>query len=120
MNLVETPLMHTLSRALDLTSARQSLVSQNVANIDTPGYKTRDIDFRQELQRALADEQLPEVAPVVREVSGLIERPDGNNVSLDEEASNLLLYQRAYQAAAQAISTVDQMLQTAIQIGAGV
>jgi len=31
MNLVETPLMHTLSRALDLTSQRQSLVSQNVA-----------------------------------------------------------------------------------------
>ena len=54
MSLVETPLMHTLSRALDLTSARQNLVSQNVANIDTPGYKARDIDFRQELQRALA------------------------------------------------------------------
>lgn len=42
-----------------------------------------------------------------------------SGVSLDEEASNLLLYQRAYQAAAQAISTVDQMLQTAIQMGAG-
>jgi flagellar hook-associated protein FlgK len=36
---------------------------------------------------------------------------------LDEEASNLLLYQRAYQAAAQAISTVDQMMQTVIQMG---
>ena len=34
MSLVETPLMHTLGRALDLTSTRQSLVSQNVANID--------------------------------------------------------------------------------------
>ena len=42
-----------------------------------------------------------------------------SGVSLDEEASNLLLYQRAYQAAAQAITTVDQMLQTAIQMGAG-
>jgi len=42
-----------------------------------------------------------------------------SGVSLDEEASNLLLYQRAYQAAAQAISTVDQMLQTAIQMGSG-
>ena len=40
-----------------------------------------------------------------------------SGVSLDEEASNLLLYQRAYQAAAQAISAVDQMLQTAIQMG---
>ena len=40
-----------------------------------------------------------------------------SGVSLDEEASNLLLYQRAYQAAARAISAVDQMLQTAIQMG---
>jgi len=41
-----------------------------------------------------------------------------SGVSLDEEASNLLLYQRAYQAAAEAVSTVDQMLETAIQMGA--
>jgi flagellar hook-associated protein 1 FlgK len=40
-----------------------------------------------------------------------------SGVSLDEEASNLLLYQRAYQAAAQAITAVDQMLQTAIHMG---
>ncbi len=41
-----------------------------------------------------------------------------SGVSLDEEASNLLLYERAYQAAARAVSTVDQMLQTAINMGA--
>jgi len=40
-----------------------------------------------------------------------------SGVSLDEEASNLLLYERAYQAAARAISTVDQMLQTALSMG---
>jgi len=42
-----------------------------------------------------------------------------SGVSLDEEASNLLLYQRAYQAAAQSITAVDQMLQTVINMGAG-
>ena len=41
-----------------------------------------------------------------------------SGVSLDEEASNLLLYERAYQAAARAISTVDTMFQTAINMGA--
>ena len=41
-----------------------------------------------------------------------------SGVSLDEEASNLLLYQRAYAAAARAISAVDEMLQTAIHLGA--
>jgi flagellar hook-associated protein 1 FlgK len=41
-----------------------------------------------------------------------------SGVSMDEEASNLLQYQRAYQAAAEAISTVNQMLQTAINMKA--
>jgi len=41
-----------------------------------------------------------------------------SGVSLDEEASNLLLYQRAYQASAEAISAVNQMLQTVIDMGA--
>ncbi|HLI63835.1 MAG TPA: flagellar hook-associated protein FlgK [Terriglobales bacterium] len=42
-----------------------------------------------------------------------------SGVSLDEEASNLLLYQRAYEASAQVISTINQMLQTALNMGAG-
>jgi flagellar hook-associated protein 1 FlgK len=46
------------------------------------------------------------------------QRASISGVSLDEEASNMLLYQRAYQAAAQAITAVNQMLQTAINIGA--
>ena len=41
-----------------------------------------------------------------------------SGVSLDEEASNLLLYQRAYEAAAQVVTTLNQMLETAIQMGA--
>jgi flagellar basal-body rod protein FlgB len=117
MSLVETPLMHTLSRALDLTSARQGLVSQNVANIDTPGYKTRDIDFRQELQRALADEQLPEAAPVAREVAGLIERPDGNNVSLDRESLLMAQNQLAFQVDVQLLRAEFNRLQLAINGG---
>ena len=39
-----------------------------------------------------------------------------SGVSLDQEASNLMLYQRGYQAAAEAISAVDQMMQTIIQM----
>jgi flagellar basal-body rod protein FlgB len=119
MNLVETPLMHTLSRALDLTSQRQSLVSQNIANVDTPGYKTRDIDFRQELQRALTDEQLPPPAPAAREVSGLIERPDGNNVSLDRESLLMAQNQLAFQVDVQLLRAEFNRLQQAINGGNG-
>ena len=41
-----------LGRFLDLTVFRQALITSNLANIDTPGYRTRDVNFRQELERA--------------------------------------------------------------------
>jgi len=119
MNLIETPLMHTLSRALDLTSTQQRLVSQNIANIDTPGYRSQGIDFRQELQRALAEEGGPETAPLVREVPGLIERPDGNNVSLDHESLLMAQNQLAFQVDVQLLRAEFNRLQQAINGGSG-
>ena len=71
----------SLERYMDLLSARQKLVAGNVANADTPGYKTKDLDFRTELQSLL---QGAEPRPV--EVPNLETRNDGNNVSLDREA----------------------------------
>ena len=38
---------------MDLLSARQKLVASNIANADTPGYRTQDIDFQSEFQNAM-------------------------------------------------------------------
>jgi len=84
MNDVSSPLMNLLERFLDLASQRHKLIVTNMANIDTPGYRTQDIDFRSELQRASGDGEDASL-PFVRQVRGLLERPDGNNVSLDRE-----------------------------------
>jgi flagellar basal-body rod protein FlgB len=70
---------------MDLLAARQKLVARNIANADTPGYKTQDINFQQELQRMSG----PAGDPAVTEPSGLITKSDGNNVSLDREARML-------------------------------
>jgi flagellar hook-associated protein 1 FlgK len=40
-------------------------------------------------------------------------------VSIDEEVANLLVYQRAYQASARLVTTVDQMLETLLTMGSG-
>ncbi len=48
-----TPIIQFLERFLNVTSDRQSLVVNNMANIDTPGYRTRDVNFRAELDRAV-------------------------------------------------------------------
>ena len=84
MNEISTPMMGLLERFLDVTSQRHKLVASNMANVDTPGYHTKDLDFRGELTRAVAqgDEN---ILPIARSVPGLLERPDGNNVSLDRE-----------------------------------
>ena len=66
---------------MDLLSARQKLVASNIANADTPGYKTKDIDFQFEFMSLMKGE-----SPNVYEVSGLPMKNDGNNVSMDREA----------------------------------
>jgi flagellar basal-body rod protein FlgB len=119
VSLLDTALSPLLSRALDLTAQRQTLVSQNIANIDTPGYHTRDIDFRQELQRALPEDDAGATAPFVREVPGLIERPDGNNVSIDRESLLMAQNQLLFQTEAQLLHSEFNRLQLAINGGNG-
>lgn len=74
-------LSSNLERYMDLLSARQKLVVSNIANADTPGYKTRDIDFQSEFRNAI-DASRPQAS----EVHGLKTKNDGNNVSIDRES----------------------------------
>jgi flagellar basal-body rod protein FlgB len=74
----------SIERYMDLLSARQKLAASNIANADTPGYKTKDIDFQQEFMSMVKAEQ-----PLTINAQGLPEKPDGNNVSVDREARML-------------------------------
>lgn len=69
-----------LEQYLDALSARQKLVARNIANVDTPGYKTQDIDFQSELNRASG------FSPTIIEPDNLPTKNDGNNVNLDHQA----------------------------------
>ena len=46
------PIAGQLERYMDLLSARQKLMASNIANADTPGYRTQDIDFQAEFLNA--------------------------------------------------------------------
>src|SRR5258708_29748396 len=90
--MTETSMTDALSRFLDVDVARYKLISTNLANIDTPGYHTRDLDFRAELERAATGDSGSEDGqmalasnPIAHSVRGLMERPDGNTVSLERE-----------------------------------
>jgi len=93
-----TPLTENLGRYMDLLAERQRLVASNLANIDTPGYRTKDIDFQFEYL-SLA----PGARPHVIEPLDLTVKNDGSNVSLDREtrllAENALRFNVASQLA---------------------
>jgi flagellar basal-body rod protein FlgB len=100
-----------LERYMDLLSVRQKLVASNIANADTPGYHTRDIDFQGELAEALGG------APRVEEVGGLAIKNDGNNVSLDREARLLAENALRFQMASQLMKSQIRAVRSAIQEG---
>lgn len=88
---VETRMSDQLARYLDLAASQAKLTAANIANIDTPGYKTVGMDFETEMRDAMAGVDRGDAPhPVhVKAVDGLIARPDGNNVSMDRESLHL-------------------------------
>ena len=115
MSGMETKVIQLASRALDLVALRHSLVSSNLANIDTPGYRTRDVDFSRELRRVSDGLNISD--PHVQEVRGLIERPDGNNVSLEREGLTLADTQLRYRLSVQLLRAEFRRLLAAINEG---
>ncbi len=107
-----------LERYLDVTTMRQTLVTTNLANIDTPGYHARDVDFRGELARAMNGEDTSSTSPFVVPVRGLIARPDGNNVSVDRESILLAEVQLQFKAATAVLRSEFSQINTAIKEGA--
>ena len=117
MSWMDSAQMDLLGRYLDLAAKRQALISSNIANVDTPGYHAKDIDFQGELQRALQGSSEPETEPFVKEVSGLVARPDGNNVSVDRESLLLSEVQMEFGIAEQLMKSQFKNLRLAINEG---
>jgi flagellar basal-body rod protein FlgB len=102
----------SIEQYMNLVSTRQKLVASNIANADTPGYQTKDIDFHSEFQS-----QMSGMKPNVVEVSGLKNKNDGNNVDMDREArqlaENALRFSVASSMAHSEISTIRTAIEEA-------
>jgi flagellar basal-body rod protein FlgB len=102
LDLFESKTLNAVEGYMDRLSQRQKIVSSNIANIDTPGFKTKDISFHATIdeliakepsggnlrltrERHIEDENLDPIASIVTEPKGLIERADRNNVDIDWE-----------------------------------
>jgi flagellar basal-body rod protein FlgB len=110
-----TPMLQVLQGYLKVTTDRQQLVASNMANVDTPGYHTKDIDFHSAMQQVMDGSEGPHLEPASLDVANLPERPDGNNVNIDRESMTLSETQLQYQMGVQLIKEQFHELFTAMK-----
>jgi flagellar basal-body rod protein FlgB len=111
MNDVTMTALHSALRGL---STRQRVISDNVANIQTPGFRAGRVDFESTLVEALSDGESPVVEATLGR-STAATRLDGNNVNLDEETVALLETTMRYELTVRAVSEKFALLRTAIK-----
>jgi flagellar basal-body rod protein FlgB len=117
MSMIDTPLMRGLERVLDLSAFRHQVIAANLANVDTPGYRTRDLrPFAGEIEQAMEGEEAS-FTPIAHEIPGLLERPDGNNVSVERESLLLAQNQLRFQVAVAFLKSEFHQMSAAISGG---
>ena len=93
-----------LGKYMDLLAMQQRVTATNIANTDTPGYRTRRVDFQWEFRQALDRPENETAAPLTVPIHGGFEvKNDGNDVSLDRELRLLAETGIRYSLAAQMV-----------------
>lgn len=102
--------INILDKAADASNLRNELISNNIANVDTPNYKRKDINFESILQAELSGDNLSEAVLELNQDLSVLEpnvftdnaslsyRLDGNNVDIATEEAYLAENQIKYQA----------------------
>lgn len=101
--------VNVLGKAADASWTRNEVLANNIANVDTPGYKRQDVDFESQLRQALGNTRYKSVDARVANITstelepriytdsaGFSYRLDGNNVDIDTENTELEANQIMY------------------------
>ena len=100
--------LSTLEGMLTYASARQRMIAANIANVDTVGYRTRDLeepDFRGALDRSLQARPAADAGPL---------KPNGNNVDLEVEMAKMVRNSALHSTAAALLAQQFALLREAI------
>lgn len=107
-----------LERALSGSSLRQQAIAQNIANVNTPGYRRQDVDFQTALQQAWSagEPGVESVQPTTVTDNATVMRADGSSVDIDteaaEQAKNGLTYETVSQVMKSRISIIKSAIGT--------
>ena len=119
-----------LDKAADASWMRENVITNNIANIDTPGYKRQDVDFESVLQKALGKTKYSSLDKKVRELNqdlgkltttsytdaaNYSYRLDRNNVDENTENSELASESLRYQLLTTAITNNFSRMQTVLK-----
>jgi len=120
--------INVLDKAADASWIRNEAIANNIANVDTPGYKRQDVNFEEQLRKAMknsrytsidervANVDLERLNPITyRDHSTLSYRLDGNNVDIDTENVELASNQIRYQGLTDSITKHFQGLQSVMK-----
>jgi len=83
------PQFDLLGRLVSATELRQRVISNNLANVNTPNYQRLDVEFETALAQELTGKSHSTATPQVVATPGLTARADGNNVDIDREIGQM-------------------------------
>jgi len=125
---LDNPVFKILEKGLDAASLRQKVLANNIANVDTPGFKRSDVNFEAVFNEALNNElplkrtspkHLPGVSTgkgdIIQVDNSTTMRNDNNNVDIDREMTNVAENTLYYNGVARALSSQLEMLRTVIR-----
>lgn len=115
-----------LAKDLDGLWARQQAISDNIANFETPGYKTKTVSFEDQLKAQIAGDSsakeriknIEDVQPAINIAEDEMFRADGNGVDLEQQNIELARTQLNYYYSVEQLSDAFSRLKTAIGGGA--
>lgn len=129
------PIIGALNTSLNLRLASQNVISSNIANADTPGYKAKTMEFESAFREALggggklkleggdasqvSHKETDPVNPVIYDDPNGVESLDGNTVDRAQEMAKMAENQLMYDASAEILKRKLGMLKYAIGEGGG-
>lgn len=133
--MLKTKLFALLGLAMDRSAVKHSVISNNIANVNTPGYKRKTVSFQKELETLLEKREQGEIkqankkhlplnfgldsapAVIVSEEGNTSLRNDGNNVDIDMELAELAENNIYFNSLAQLLTSQLALLRNSVSEG---
>ena len=109
-------IMGLLEKALDIRAYYHRILASNIANVETPGYREKDIDFRKELDSLTEDPANIQVK-VKSTTDGGIAAVDGNTVNMEDQIVKMTENTLMFNSLVQMINKKFSMIRYAINEG---